>query len=304
MGDEIKLIILYGGIGTTSGVKNQNLIDEKLTCGYREYAKKFGVIVYMSPQKRLKYDWEKVIYNEQEIINFCNKYPKAIVWSVKYNKSKNNVLKGINNFKIHYSCNAENTLNKLCNISLVDTPKRVIYKSHRLHIKGKDPEFWKPTNEPRRYDYVLMGKRDDKNQSYFIKAMNEVKESRRILWIGGYAFYTKIKSPHEITWIPPCSPKKVVDWISLAKVGILYSEIKAEGFPQSFLEMTMCGVPVVYGGPYNENYFFEHNHLRPKKKNLVAAAEQLLKTYNSALCREEAIAHYSIEKSFENMKNM
>ena len=44
----MSLIILYGGIGNSSSPKIQNLIDGKLTCGYREYAKHGGVIIYMT----------------------------------------------------------------------------------------------------------------------------------------------------------------------------------------------------------------------------------------------------------------
>ena len=52
-----KLIMLYGGIGDNLNKKQQMMIDGGCTCGYREYARKYGVIIYMTPQN-CKLSWE------------------------------------------------------------------------------------------------------------------------------------------------------------------------------------------------------------------------------------------------------
>ena len=75
------LIILYGEISDQINLKQQLMIDGGTTCGYREYAKNFGHIIYLSPQKVNK-SWEHSIPNPKDVIKFIKKYPNAIVWSV------------------------------------------------------------------------------------------------------------------------------------------------------------------------------------------------------------------------------
>ena len=296
----MKLIVLYGYMSDEHNGKTQRLIDGEMTCGYREYAKNGGCILYASPQS-VNFDWEYTMTDPSEIVDFCHSYPDAVVFSVKVNRSKNRVLAAINNFKIHYSCQGKNMVNEQCDVSLVDTQARMFDPRCRLYVKGKDPEYWLPSDN-KQYDYLIMGRRDDKNQTYFLKRLNEIKSPRSALWIGGYKFRKKVKTHHNITYTKVLPPDEVRDQIPLARVGVLFSQIKTEGFPQSFLEMTMCGVPVVYGGPSdNPNYFFEENSRRPKKSHIISAAEELLASHSSGECRRVAVENYSIQKSIERM---
>ena len=296
----MKLIVLYGYMSKEHNGKTQKLIEGKMTCGYREYGQYAGCILYVSPQTVSQY-WEYSMTKPKHIIEFCKSHPEAAVFSVKTNPEKNNILKQIPNFKIHYPCNSQNAYNPHCDISLVDTPNRIINDKCKLYVKGKSPEIWKPSGE-KEYDYLIMGRRDDKNQSFFLRQLNQVKEKRRVLWIGGEAFKGKVNSHHEINYTPVYGPDKVRQLIPKAKIGILYSEIKTEGFPQTFLEMTMCGVPVVYGGPKgNPHYFFSENSRMPDKKDLVNTAEEFLNYHDPEACRKVAIENYSIEKSVERM---
>lgn len=300
-----KLIILYGDLGSTTNGKYQALIEGRLTCGYREYARcSGGYIVYMSPQQNLHQPWEKNILSPDAVRAFCDAHPDAIVWSVKHGPDKNKkILKYLRNFKIHYPCNSQHPTNPYCDISIVDTEARVINDKTKLFFKGKDPEFWKPVS-PKEYDYLLMGRLNNKNQTVFLTRLNEVRERRRVLWIGGAAFQKKVKTHHDVVYTKPSSPDFVRDNISKARVGILYSEIATEGFPQSFLEMTMCGVPVVYHGPVNRFYFFPENSVRPPKKKLVSAAEDLLRNHDSVACRKIAVERYSIQRSIEHLYSL
>lgn len=303
----LDLIILYGGVcESSSHAKVQALIDGKLTCGYRDYARcsENGLIVYMTPQSNLNNDWEISIPQWQKVVDLCNKNKNARVWSVKYDTSKNEILSSINNFKMHYSCCAKNTYDELCDISFVDTTDRVTRKEHRLLVKGKDPDFWS-TSKTKKYDYLVCGTKDNKNQSYFINSLNSIKGKRSVLWIGGKPFSKKIKSKHNVTLTSPLGPEEIAKLIPQCKVGILFTEIKAEGFPQTFLEMTMCGLPVVYHGPINKSYIHPGNCNMPKKKKrLLEAAENYLANYDSYNCRQIAIDNYSIQKSLELLRTV
>jgi len=296
------LIILYGDFSKEENAKQQRMIDGQCTCGYREYARNYGHIIYLSPQK-VKLSWEHSITNSKKIIEFISQYPDALVWSVKHSSKKDKeILAKINNKKVYYSCNSYNMYNPYCNASLVDTKSR-IKKNAKLWFKGKDPNYWKPNDKPKEFDYLLMGRRGDKNEVYFLNRLNEIKSPRRILWIGGEKHKDKVSTNHEVVYTPFTSQDNVRDNIIKAKVGVLFTELKAEGFPQSFLEMTICGVPVVYNekGPRNEFYFHKYNHILCSKKNIVDAAELLLKYRNPDKCRQVAINNYSLEKSFRRI---
>ncbi len=298
------LIILYGDISNKKNGKQQRMISGEVTCGYREYAKNFGCIIYMTPQD-IKQSWERVMVQPKNVVKFINKHPDAIVWSVKHSPKKDEqILSKIKNKKIYYSCNAKNIWNSKCNVSLVDTPKRV-KKNGKLWFKGKEPHYWKSLKEQQKeYDYVLVGLRGDKNETYFIKRLNEIKEKRKILWIGGYRFKRKIpKTHHEVHLTKKLSQDEVRNHIPKARVGILFTELKVEGFPQSFLEMTMCGVPVVYNqkAPGNKFYFHKENSLLCIKKDIIKSAETLLKNRDPIKCREIAIKNYSLEKSYKRI---
>jgi len=299
-----------------SSPKHQLLIEGKLTCGYREYAKHGGAIVYMTKQHSLKEPWEFCFPNGKGLKEWLKKYPDAVVWAIKNDGGKNPLLKSISNFKVYYSCNCHNMYNKYCDVSFVDTPARIKNNDKcKLFFKGKDPDFWKPKeNAKRQYDYVLLSKRDDKNQSFFIQELtNNVKEKRKILWLGGRAFRKKVKTHHDVEYTPVLSQVEIRDRLSDVKLGILYTEHTFEGFPQAYLEMTMCGIPVLYPSasiaPKNDYYFFEENsHLVRRKSRLWSDAEKCLRKYElgktDVLCRNKSAEEYNITKSINNIISM
>lgn len=295
------LIILYGEVSRKSNWKYQRMIDGGATCGYREYARKFGSIVYLSPQK-ISLPWERCIVKPKNVIKYISEHPDAVVWSVKTGPIKDKqILSKIKNKKFYYSCNAKNRNCKYVNINLIDTYDRVKFKGKDLvWFKGKDPEYWKPQGQKKEFDYLLIGTRGDKNETYFLNKLNQVKEKRRILWIGGKKHEHKINTNHEVVCTSFSGQDNVRDNIPKAKVGVLFTELKIEGFPQSFVEMTMCGVPVVYNinAPRNKFYFHDANSILSSKVKLIKNAEALLKRYDPDLCRKVAISNYSLEKSY------
>jgi len=304
-----KLIMLYGGIGDNLNKKQQMMIDGQCTCGYREYARKYGVIIYMTPQN-CKLSWENSL-TANEAVRFCNDHPKSIVWSVKHDPLKDEkIISKIKNKKVYYSCCNRNMINDICDISLVDTTERLkLSKKAKLHIKGKDPNYWLPINFSEKiYDYVLVGKRADKNEIYFLNRLKEeVKDVRTVLWIGGEAHRNKVpRCHHSINLLPFVGQDMVRDNISLGKIGILFTEHPAEGFPQTFLEMSMCGLPVIYNcdAPMNSKYIGDYNIRLIDKPGLVSAAESMLFRMNQDIsnkCRTDAINRYSIEISYKNI---
>ena len=297
------LIILYGDFSNKKSSKQQKMIEKKSTCGYREYARNYGHIIYLSEQN-VRLPWEHSITNTKKVIKFISRYPNAIVWSVKYSPKKDReILSKIKNKKIYYSCNSEHRYNKYCDISLVDTKERV--KGNAVvWFKGKDPNYWKPNNKEKEFDYLLIGKRADKNELFFLNQLNKIKEKRKILWIGGKRHENRIKTNHEVVCSDFLGQDETRDNIPRAKVGILFTELKIEGFPQSFLEMTICGVPVIYNkkAPRNNFYFHKNNCLLCSKRNIIEGAETLLRRRDSEKCRQEAIDNYSLDKSYDWIK--
>ena len=302
------LIILYGDISNKSNWKQQRMIDGGSTCGYREYARNFGHIIYLCPQK-IKLPWEHSIVKPKNVIKFINKYPDAVVWSVKHSPQKDNqILSKIKNKKIYYSCNAKNCYNQYCDVSLVDTEKR-IRQNAKIFFKGKDPERWGNFNNiERKFDYLLMGTRGDKNEAYFINNLtNKIKDERSIIWIGGEKFKNRIKSSHhKIMLTKFIGEDDVRKKLVLGKVGVIFTELQVEGFPQSFLEFTMSGLITIYNinAPRNKFYFHKGNCVLCEKKNLIETSEKLLKNVNNNdndKCRKIAIENYSIEKSYKHI---
>jgi hypothetical protein len=298
------LIILYGDISKKSNWKHQRMIDGGATCGYREYARHFGSIVYLAPQK-ISLPWERNIIKPKNIIKYISKHPDAVVWSVKRGPKKDReVLSKITNKKFYYSCNAKNRNCKYANINLIDTPERMKRKGKdRLWFKGKDPDYWKPQGQEKEFDYLLIGTRGDKSETHFLKKLNKIKNKRRILWIGGKKHQHKISTNHEVVCTAFVGQDNVRDNIPKAKVGVLFTELKIEGFPQSFIEMTMCGVPVVYNinAPRNKFYFHKGNSILSSKPDLIKNAEILLKRYDPEVCRKVAIENYSLERSYRRI---
>jgi len=291
------LIILYGEISNKTIWKHQRMIDGGATCGYREYAKHYGSIVYVTPQVT-KLPWERSIVKPVNILKYISQYPDAVVWSVKRGPVKDKqVLSKIKNKKVYYSCNSKNRSCKHSDINLIDTPDRLKHKKDRLWVKGKDPEYWKPQGQKKEFDYLLIGTRGDKNEIYFLKRLNEINSKRKILWIGGKKHQHKIKTKHQVVCTEFIGQDNVRDNIPRAKVGVLFTELKIEGFPQSFVEMTMCGLPVVYNinGPKNKFYFHDGNSILSAKKDIVKNSEYLLKTFDPVRCRNIAIKNYSLD---------
>jgi glycosyltransferase involved in cell wall biosynthesis len=300
-----KMILLYGKMSKEHNDKQQRMIDGGCTCGYRPYAEHYGDIIYLCPQE-VRHPWEHSMTNPKDVIAFIRQRPDAVVWSIKHDPQKDkHILQHIDNRKLYYSCNAYNCYNLFCDVSLVDSEARM-GKNSRLHLKGKNPDYWKPQCE-KEYDYLLMGRRADKNELYFLERLNEVNEPRRILWIGGEGHKDKIKCKHEVVCTGFTGPDEVSKDISKARVGILFTEHPAEGFPQSLLEMSMCGVPVVYNAnaPRNDQYFGDENTiLITYKKNLIKGAEQLLANHDAEACRQFAIDNFSLQKSHERLTSL
>jgi len=303
------LVILYGKFGTHLHEKQQAMIEGRSTCGYRPYAERFGEIIYLCPQNVYK-PWERWISNECELISYLSKKPDAVIWSVKHDPHKDSIINKIKNKTVYYSCCANNSINPNCTISLVDTTER-IYGNGKLWVKGKCPDYWKPGNM-KLVDYLFVGRRGDKNEVYFINNLTKkVKAERSILWIGGAEHQGKIaKSHHRIICTPFKPMADVRELIPTAKLGLILSELAVEGFPQTFLEMTMCGVPVIYLGPQNNDYFDKCNaYLIDKKQDAVEDAENVLELYNLMAdpkyyidsIREYAVNNYSLEKSYESI---
>jgi len=314
-----RIIILYGRVSNRTSPKQQMMIDGGCTCGYREFAEKYGEIIYLSPQKVSK-PWERCLPNPKDVVKYIKTLDpnNVIIWSVKYDPTKDaEILSKIKNYKtLYYSCCSRNMYNSNVNISLVDDKKR-LKKNCAIHIKGKNPDFWKAKDaKEKTYDYVLVGRRGDKNELFFIEKLNkEVKEQRKIIWIGGVKFADKVKgicSRHRVKCTDFVSPELVRDTIPKAHVGILFTEHPAEGFPQTLLEMSICGVPVMYNykAPINKAYNNSDNTVMvTKKDDLVIDSETLLKVCKhdpkiSQYCREEAIANYGIAESYQNMLNL
>jgi hypothetical protein len=303
-----KLIILYGPVTTKHHEKQQRMINGETTCMYRSMAKKFGEIIYLAKQG-VNQSWERSYTGNLEMLaNDINSQKNVVVWSVKHDKSgqKDTLLRMIKHPKVYYSCCSYNTINYNCDVSLVDTPQRLTGNAV-LWVKGKDSEFWKPTGAPRLCDYVFVGRRGDKNEAYFINRLaKEVQEVRRIMWVGGEKHKGKIKKTHHtVICTPVLSPQGVINHLSVSKVGIILSEIPAEGFPQSFIEMVMVGLPVVYMGPISKLY--KRNDtleiIVENKGDSVAVAEHYLQQYAlySFGVRDEARWRYSLEKSYESI---
>ena len=299
-----KLIILYGRFGDKLHEKQQAMIEGRSNCGYLEYSKKYGFHVYLTPQI-ITEPHTLTITSPAFVKMFIDRYPSAIIWSVKHDEKKDQLLQVIPNKKIYYSCCSYNMYNPYCDFSLVDTKKRLesVGKNAAIHVKGKDPDYWYPEGG-RVYDYVLFGKRGDKNEAFFIKKLTrEVPERRSILWIGGEKHRKSIPDTHHGVFLTPFLGKDAVrDHMRRGKVGVILSDIPAEGFPQTFLEMTMLGLPVVYMGPKNHVYMGTDNGLYVNKNTCAEGAELLLRNRDHVRCRAFAVNNYSLDKSFENMR--
>ena len=309
MGKQSRLILLYGDVSPRHDGKYQWMIDGKCTCGYRPYAEKYGIIIYLTKQT-VREPWEFSIINSSKVISFISKRPDAVVWSIKHGRIKDRqILSKISNKKIYYSCCAARMYNPYCDVSLVDTKSRLA-KNAKLWMKGKDPAYWRPCGR-KEFDYLLIGKRADKNEILFLqKLQSRVRDKRRVLWIGGHKHRDQVRSmrlKHHVEFIKFGISQKVVrDNIPKARVGILFTQHPREGFPQSFIEMTMSGVPVVYSntGPRNKFYFFDENSVIANKGNLIEKSEYLLRHHDPEACRQCAIRNYSLEVSAHHLLDL
>ena len=294
------LIILYGKFGEKHNEKQQRMIDGECVCGYRDYARHFGEIIYMCPQN-VDDKFSKVITSKDDLVKYLKTKPESLVWSVKHDPQKDDVLRQIYNKKVYYSCCNRDMINLNCDVSLVDTEDRISHNA-KLWVKGKDKKYW-VYHYKKHYDYVLCGRRNDKNESWFINQLTkEVKEKRRIVWVGGKRWaYLIDKSHHDINLLDFSSPYTVKKIFGMSKVGALLSEHPSEGFPQTFLEMTMCGLPVVYMGP-KQNIYIKNCCYLKDKSTAIYNAEFLLKENPSWYdIRQYAIENYSLEKSYESI---
>lgn len=297
------LIILYGRFQKEQNWKQQRMIDGGSTCMYREFAEKFGTIIYLAPQD-CSSGYDESICDLGTLLQYLKQYPNSIVWSVKHDPKKDEVLKQIPNKKFYYSCCAHNTINQACDISLVDRYDR-LKDNAKMWVKGKSPDYWTPEKN-KVYDFVIVGHRGDKNELFFLLEMCGVGQVCSILWIGGEKFKNKIDTHHEVYYTPFLSMEAVSYCIQLAKIGIILSEHPSEGFPQTFLEMTMSGVPVIYlSNNDQENRVYQKNYIKIKnKKQIALAAAHVLYEWTQEISdetRKRAIENYSLEKSYESI---
>jgi glycosyltransferase involved in cell wall biosynthesis len=269
-------------------------------------AEKFGEIIYLAPQTCSK-PWERSITSKQELIKYLYTQPDAIIWSVKHDHRKDEVLSLLDHKKVYYSCCAYYRYNKYCDISLVDLPQRVSGNAV-LWVKGKDPEYWYPSGQIKETDFLIVGPRGDKNELFFLTEMEKTEKEYTIEWIGGEAYRNSIQSKHRVSYTPFLSQYLMRETIPRAKIGIIISEHPAEGFPQTFLEMTMCGLPVIYlcKGLPNRVYYYNCFSITDKYQ-IAEKAEEILLHYNtipdkmSYVARKYAIENYSLEKSYESI---
>lgn len=302
MGYQLVIIILYGGLNKETSWKVQRIIDGGSTCGYRPYAEKFGCIIYMSPQKT-NMDWEYSITDPSDVIKFVNNHKDAIVLVLKHDPNRDKLITSkINNFKYYYSCNSRNMYNNTCNLSLVDTNDRLNDRSI-VWFKGKDPDYWYH-NDNKKYDIAIIGRRADKNELYFLNMMNLSKfKNLNIVWIGGEKHKSKIKCGHNVFCTEFCGPDDVVKHLSMAKIGVNLSEHPSEGFPQSVLEMAMCGLPVVYNydAPWN-NFYDSPYILRSNKRDWLKSIDNCLDKWDLEVARKVrscAVKRFSLNRSYE-----
>lgn len=301
----MKLIILYGVLSKKKSEKNQNLIEGRCSCMYREYAEKYGCIVYLQPQE-VKKPWEYSIFDADNCVSFLSKYPDAIVWSVKHDESKRKILDKIKNRTIYYSCNNKNSICDYVDYSLVDTPERE-QGNGVLWTKGKNSDFWKPLNLKKQYDYCIVGRRADKNEHYILETLSKGVSKRRVLWIGGAAHRRDLSGKVEVDYTSFVGPDKVVKYMNLCKVGVLFSTHPTEGYPQSHLEMSLCGLPVIYHGPKNITYHGKNNVYYVEREDLFSSMEAVLNVWSEDLsmkCVCDAVERYSIEVSWGKIKSL
>ena len=310
-----KLIVLYGNASKDRSSRVQQLVDGQLTCGYRSYAQHFGHIVYMLPVNNIQQPWEHVFPSGAGVAQFCHQFPDAIVWAVKLgNTTRDALLRRIRNRKLYYSGCARKLVNPCCDLSLVDTRQRLAKHpgKARLWIKGKDASFWAPSTGPgprtrQIYDYVVMGRpKSCQNQKLFVKHLaRECKSTRTVLWIGGGEGRKQIGA-HQLVSTSMLPPQRVRELLNFARVGVVFTQCCDEGFPQTLLEMTMCGVPVVYSddGPYNHVYFSPKSAVRTNKEQLVTTAERMLKAVDPVACWEYAKHNYSLDVSMARLRRI
>lgn len=302
-----ELVILYGDVSVTAPPKTLSIIRGDLTCGYRDYARRFGTIVYPFPMAPTQ-AYERSAPDLDTFVSFMASKPDAVLWVIKAGSPQRDAwIRAVACPKLYYSCCASDLAHESCDFSLVDTVKRArVHPTCRVWVKGKDADLWQPQGEERVYDYVLIGRdKPGKNQKLFLRHLSdELQTSRRVVWVGGSRStraYSERWGAHVVDFLPMSGPAQVRRCLSSSRVGILFTKYRNEGFPQSFLELAMCGTPVVYSvhGPYNSSYFHDSIARVTNERGLVTTAETLRERADAAACRMEAIRRFELEISYQ-----
>lgn len=302
-----RLIIICGNPHAGDSPKYDRIFSQDVTFGYRDYARVAGALIFPFSISGELRSYEAAVNDPDAIAEYCNAWPDAVVWSLKaWTPEKVALLQRIKNRKVHYSCGARNTFNPHCDVSLVDDPIRVSNKHMRLWIKGKDPQQWPLLSDTRVYDYLVLGRnKPGKNQKLFYSMIfDSVASPRSVLWVGGSDVEEEIPAGiHKLHLVPFAKSVDLPSYFAKCKVGGLFTEWHDEGFPQSYLEMAMCGLPVVYNAaaPWSTSYESPAISCRVTRKNLVEQAEHLRNNADHAKCRAAAVAQFSLERSIASI---
>lgn len=301
-----KLIILCGNPHAQTSDKYERIFGGGFNFGYSDYARVAGCILFAFPVNFPLSSWMGCFPDGDGLVDYCCRYPDALVFSIKpSDKRKARLLQKLPHAKVYYSCGKRAGYDSSCDVSVVDDPARVTNDRTRLWVKGKDSVFWAPSPAERVYDYVMVGRtKKGKNYELFLDLLAKSDAPpRRVLWVAGPSPGVTRLGVHELEQIEYSSATIIRGLLSRSRVGILFTAYPDEGFPQVFLEMVMCGVPVVYRdkAPWQSCYDHPAICVRTGQDRLIASAESLLARADAAACRQVAESRFSLDKSVASL---